>query len=160
MPQLTGTQDFSSPKTFAVRASDGTTSKYTVTVYALFSGKESLAGLAAYTDWTGGKAAEPDPARPLYIALEGMDFYNDNIPSIEPVGVFGTQPAGASFLRGFLAWKKPMSMTRCPATPTTSISRWTCPAARIRFCGAIRCPWVHTEAPPAPPTTRTDLSRG
>jgi hypothetical protein len=98
MPQLTGTQNFSRPKTFSVRSADGAVTKYTVTVYALFSGKESLAGLAAYTDWTSGKAAEPDPARPLYIALEGMDFYNDNIPSIEPVGIYGTQPAGASFL--------------------------------------------------------------
>jgi hypothetical protein len=83
IPQLTGKQNFSSPKTFSVRSADGAVTKYTVTVYALFSGIESLAKLAAYTDWTSGKVPMPNPEKPLpfYIALEGIDLYN---PSAVP----------------------------------------------------------------------------
>jgi hypothetical protein len=103
MPQLTGKKDFSSPITIQVRTADGTVSKYTVTVYALFSGIESLRDLAAYTDWTSGKAAEPYPARPLYIALDGIDlddshavpaFDSSNPSSVSVLGrIFGVEVA-------------------------------------------------------------------
>jgi hypothetical protein len=72
MPLLTGTQDFSRPKTFSVRSADGAVTKYTVTVYALFEGEAGLAKLAAYSDPERiGYAPEEEP---LYIAVSGLNL--------------------------------------------------------------------------------------
>jgi hypothetical protein len=102
IPALAGPQDFSRPKKITVRSADGATGEYTVTVYALFSGPESLAGLAGYTNWNGdegGTAPMPDPAKPLYIALEGIDLNGTTVPSIEPVAVYETyEPLGTNSL--------------------------------------------------------------
>jgi hypothetical protein len=79
MPVIKGPQDFSKPKKIQVRTADGVISDYTITVYALFSGIESLPDLAAYTNWnedTGGTARMPDQNKPFYIALEEIPLHS------------------------------------------------------------------------------------
>jgi hypothetical protein len=82
-------QDFSSAKKIKLRAADGTVIDYTVTVYALFDGVDSLAGLYEYTDWTRAEnpAPMPNPAKPLYIALAGFTGFNEVPPVTRHPGI-------------------------------------------------------------------------
>jgi hypothetical protein len=84
IPLIKGKQDFSKPKKITARTADGKQSDYTVAVYALFSGPESLPALAAYTDWANGNAPMPDPNNPFYIALEGIDLYDWPVKTVQP----------------------------------------------------------------------------
>jgi hypothetical protein len=90
-------QDFSKPRTSQARTAAGTVSSFTVTVYALFSGEESLPGLAEYTDYTSGTAPMPDQNKPFYIALEDIPLSGATVPVIEPISNWGTDyPPGTS----------------------------------------------------------------
>jgi hypothetical protein len=84
-------QDFSSAKKIKLRAADGTVIDYTVTVYALFDGVDSLAGLYEYTDWTRAEnqnpAPMPDPAKPLYIVLAGFTGFKEVPPVTRHPGI-------------------------------------------------------------------------